>query len=41
VLDITDCEREYKVGDIIEFAMKYSALMNASYSRHVSKKYID
>ncbi len=41
VLDITDCEREYKVGDTVEFALKYSALMYASYSRHMYKKYID
>ena len=41
VLDITDCEKDYQVGDVVEFALKYSALMYASYSRHVSKTYIE
>lgn len=41
VLDITDCEKDYQVGDVVEFALKYSALMYASYSRHVCKIYVD
>lgn len=39
VIDITDCRHEYKVGDVIPFMMKYSALLYAFGSRHVKRVY--
>lgn len=37
LIDVTDCEKAYQVGDIIEFDMTYGALMAASTSEYVNK----
>ena len=37
IVDLTDCKREYVVGDIMEFKLAYGALLSASTSEYVSK----
>ncbi|MBD7984492.1 alanine/ornithine racemase family PLP-dependent enzyme [Sporosarcina sp. Sa2YVA2] len=39
MLDVTDCEKAYKVGDIIEFQLGYFSTMRAYTSKYVTKKY--
>ena len=39
VIDITDCDCIYRVGDVVPFYMKYSALLYAFGSRHVNRSY--
>jgi predicted amino acid racemase len=40
ILDIQDCERQYKLGDIIEFNVLYQAMLFSSLSKYVYKKII-
>lgn len=40
ILDIQDCERKYKLGDIIEFNVLYQAMLFSSLSKYVHKKLI-
>lgn len=40
ILDITDCKKEYHIGDIISFDMNYSSLLSVFNSEYVYKKYI-
>lgn len=40
ILDISDSEKEYRVGDTVEFELGYFALMRAFTSRYVEKNYI-
>ena len=37
ILDLTKSDREYKVGDVIEFYMEYSCLLRSMTSEYVSK----
>lgn len=37
IVDVTDCEKDYSIGDIIEFTMDYGALLAASTSDYVNK----
>jgi predicted amino acid racemase len=37
IVDVTDSEKEYKVGDTIEFNLEYGALMAATTSNYVNK----
>ena len=38
VVDVSDSETQYKVGDIIEFNMSYNCVLNAMNSKFVFKK---
>ena len=40
ILDIQDCKKQYKVGDIIEFNLLYQAMLFSSLSIYVHKKMI-
>lgn len=39
MLDITDCEKTYEVGDIVQFELGYFSTMRAFTSRYVTKIY--
>jgi len=38
VLDVTDCDKAYRVGDIVEFKMNYNCLLNAMTSSYIKKR---
>ncbi len=40
VLDITDCTKKYKTGDVVSFYLKYSALLFAFSTRHITRRYV-
>lgn len=40
ILDIHDCKREYKLGDVVEFNVLYQAMLFTSLSEYISKKII-
>lgn len=40
VLDVTNCDKVYKVGDIVKFKMNYNCLLNAMTSEYIEKKII-
>lgn len=40
ILDITECKKEYQIGDVISFDMNYSSLLSVFNSEYVYKKYI-
>ncbi|QIB69091.1 alanine/ornithine racemase family PLP-dependent enzyme [Aminipila butyrica] len=40
ILDVTDCESEISLGDIIPFEACYGAMIHATYSSSVTKQYI-
>ena len=40
ILDIHDCRKEYKLGDIVEFNILYQAMLMSSLSDYVHKKII-
>ena len=37
ILDMTNAENEYKVGDIVEFDVNYGALLGAATSEYINK----
>jgi predicted amino acid racemase len=37
IIDVSDCSREYRVGDIMEFDLDYGALLAAFTSEYVEK----
>ena len=37
IIDVSDCRKEYRVGDIMEFDMNYGALLAAFTSEYVEK----
>ncbi len=37
ILDMTDCDKAYKVGDILEFDLSYGGLLSVATSEYVSK----
>lgn len=39
ILDVTKCDKEYKVGDIVQFKLSYSSLLRATTSSYVNKTY--
>ena len=41
IIDVEDCEREIKVGDVMEFRLTYENLMFASLSEDVRKSYVN
>ena len=40
ILDITECKKDYKLGDVIEFHVMYENLMMLSQSEYVVKEFI-
>ena len=40
ILDITDCNEEIKLGDILQFEVCYEAMIHSTYSSSVVKEYI-
>ena len=40
ILDVQDCQREYKVGDIIEFDLCYSTIVYVTNSPNVDIVYV-
>jgi len=40
ILDIHDCKKQYKLGDIVEFNILYQAMLMTSLSDYVQKKII-
>lgn len=41
ILDLTNAEKEIKIGDIVSFKMNYSAVLQAMTSKYVEKNYIE
>lgn len=41
MLDVTDCAKSYKVGDIVQFELGYFSTMRAFTSKYVTKIYED
>ncbi len=41
ILDIHDCERDYKVGDLVEFNILYQAMLMTTLSPYVHKKVLN
>jgi len=40
ILDVTGCDRPYKVGDVISFRLSYSALLRGMTSQYVFKEFM-
>jgi len=40
IIDVTDCEKEYKVGDIVSFKLDYGSLLNVFTSEYIDKFYL-
>lgn len=40
ILDVTHCDREYKVGDIVEFELGYGGMLKTATSAYVEREYI-
>lgn len=40
ILNVTDCQREYEIGDIVEFEMNYSGLLSLYNSNYVYKNLV-
>lgn len=40
ILDVTHCDKEYKVGDIVEFELGYGGMLKTATSPYVEKEYI-
>ncbi|GAB7232307.1 alanine racemase [Facklamia hominis] len=40
ILDIQNCSKEYKVGDIVEFHLMYGSMLMATQSKYVVKEFI-
>lgn len=41
ILDVTKCDKEYKVGDIVQFKLSYSSLLRSTTSAYVGRTYIN
>lgn len=39
ILDVTNCESDYKVGDIVRFRLGYSGMLRATTSKYVERTY--
>lgn len=40
IIDVTDCEDEYKVGDIVSFNLTYGGILSTSTSRYIKKELV-
>lgn len=40
ILDVTHCEKEYKVGDIVSFELGYGGMLKTATSPYVTKEYV-
>ena len=40
ILDVTHCDKEYKVGDIVEFELGYGGMLKTATSAYVEREYI-
>lgn len=40
IMDVTDSQRDYKIGDTVEFKLEYGALLKLFTSEYVTKEYI-
>ncbi len=40
ILDVTHCDKEYKVGDIVEFELGYGGMLKTATSTYVEREYI-
>lgn len=40
ILDVTHCDKEYKVGDIVEFELGYGGMLKTSTSPYVEREYV-
>lgn len=40
ILDVTHCDKEYKVGDIVEFELGYGGMLKTATSMYVEREYI-
>ncbi|MDO4518546.1 MAG: ornithine racemase Orr [Bacillota bacterium] len=40
ILDVTKCDKDYKVGDTVKFKVEYGALLKAATSEYVAKEYV-
>lgn len=40
ILDVTHCDKEYKVGDIVEFELGYGGMLKVATSPYVEKEYV-
>ena len=41
IVDIEDCERELKPGDVLEFDLCYATIVGATVSPDIEKVYVD
>ena len=39
ILDVTDCDRTYKVGDLVSFCLTYSGILRSMTSEYVAKQF--
>ena len=39
ILDVTDCDRTYKVGDLVSFCLTYGGILSSMTSEYVAKQY--
>ena len=40
ILDVTNCDKEYKVGDIVEFELGYGGMLKCATSAYVERAYV-
>ena len=40
ILDVTHCDREYQVGDVVEFELGYGGMLKVATSPYVDRVYI-
>lgn len=40
ILDVTHCDKEYKVGDIVEFELGYGGMLKTATSAYVEREYV-
>lgn len=40
ILDVTHCDRDYQVGDVVEFTLQYGGMLKVATSPYVEREYI-
>ena len=40
IVDLSHCDKQYKLGDTIKFKLEYGTLLKASTSEYVNKEYV-
>jgi predicted amino acid racemase len=40
IVDLTNCQKDYKTGDVLHFKLTYGGLLKAFTSEYVSKRYV-